>query len=67
MVAEICYSYVCACCGHRCPRSDIQIGLIDNTDPSILEIFISSETETIKRPSQIYLSTSSNDYAIHDS
>jgi hypothetical protein len=27
MVAEIFDTSVCACCGHRCPHSDIQIGL----------------------------------------
>ncbi len=25
MVAEICYSSVCACCGHRCPYSDCRL------------------------------------------
>jgi hypothetical protein len=45
----------------------MQIGLTDTTDPNMLEILISSETETIERPSRIRLSTSSNDYVIHDS
>jgi len=67
MVAEIIDSSTCACCGHRCPHSDMQIGLKDITDPNILEILISCETETIKRPSRIRLSTSPNDYVIHDS
>ena len=44
MVTEICYSSVYACCGHRCPNSDIQIGLTNFTDPNILELPISSET-----------------------
>jgi hypothetical protein len=67
MVAEIFCASVCACCGRRCPHIDMQIGLKDTTDPNILEILISRETEKIKRPSRIRLSTSSNDYAIHDS
>ena len=29
MVAEIIYSSVCVCCGHRCPHRDMQIGLKD--------------------------------------
>ncbi len=46
----------------------MQIGLTDTTDPNILlEILISCETEKIKRPFQIHLSASSNDYDIHDS
>jgi hypothetical protein len=45
----------------------MQIGLKDTADPNILEILISCETETIKRPSRIRLSTSPNDYFIHDS
>jgi hypothetical protein len=67
MVAEIFDSSVCACCGHRFPHSDMQIGLTDTTYPNILEILISCETEKIKRPSRIRLSTSLNDYVIHDS
>ncbi len=67
MVAEIMHASVCACYAHRCPQSDMQIGLIDTTNPNILGILISCETEKIKRPSQIFLYTSSNDYAIHDS
>ncbi len=67
MVAEIFDSSVCACCGHRCPRIDMQIGLTNTTDPNILEILISCETEAIKHPSRIHLSTSLNDYVIHDS
>jgi hypothetical protein len=68
MVAETFYSFACACCGHRCPHSsDVQISLTDASDPNISEMIISCETETIKRPSRIYLSTSSNDYVIHDS
>ena len=51
MVAQIFDSSVCACCGHRCPHKDMQIGLKDTTDPNILEILISCETETIKRSS----------------
>ena len=43
MVAEIIYCSVCACCGHRCPHSDMQIGLKDTTDPNILKILISCE------------------------
>jgi hypothetical protein len=67
MVAEIFYSSVCACCGHQCPHSDMQIGLTYTTDPNILEIVISCERKTIKRPSRIRLSISSKDYVIHDS
>jgi hypothetical protein len=67
MVAEIFDASVCACCCHRCSQSDMQIGLKDTTDPNILEILISCEIETIKRPSRIRLSISSNDYVIHDS
>jgi hypothetical protein len=32
------------CYGHRCPHSDMQIGLTDTSDPNILEVLISSET-----------------------
>ena len=46
---------------------DMQIGLTNTTYPNILEILISCETEKIKRPSRIRLSTSPNDYVIHDS
>jgi hypothetical protein len=67
MVAEIFYSSVCACCGHRCPYKDMQIVLKDTTDPIILKILISCETKIIKRPSRIRLSTSPNEYVIHDS
>ena len=67
MVAEMFYSSVCACYGHLCPHKDMQIGLKDTTDLNILEILISFETEIIKRPSRIRLSTSPNDYVIHDS
>ncbi len=66
-IAEIIDSSVCACYGHRCPRTDMQIGLKDTTDPNILKILIFCETETIKCPSRIRLSTSSNDYVIHES
>ena len=55
MVAEIFDTSVCACCGHRCPHRDMQIGLKDTTDPNILEILISCETETITHPSRIRL------------
>ncbi len=65
MVAEIFDSSVCACCGHRCPHSGKQIGLTDTTYPNILEILISYETEKIKRPSRIRVSTSLDDYVIH--
>ena len=51
MVAESCNSFICACCGHRCPRNIMQIGLTDIVDPNILELLISSETENVKRPS----------------
>ena len=44
----------------------MQIGLKDTTDPNILEILISCETETIKRPSRIRLFTSLDDYGLHD-
>jgi hypothetical protein len=47
MVAEIFDASVCACCGHRCPHTDMQIGLTDITDPNILQILISCEKETI--------------------
>ncbi len=53
MVAEIFNSSVCACCGHRCPHSDMQIGLTITIDPNILEIPNSCVTKTIKRPSRI--------------
>jgi hypothetical protein len=65
MVAEMFDSSVCACCGNRCPHKDMQIGLKDTADLNILEILISCETETMKRPSRIRLSTSPNDYVIH--
>ena len=45
----------------------MQIGLADTIDPNILELLISNEIESIQRPSQIRLSTSSNDYATHNS
>jgi hypothetical protein len=67
MVAEIFDASVFACCGHRCPQWKMQIGLKDTTNPNILEILISCDTETVKCPSRIRLSTSSNDYVIHDS
>jgi hypothetical protein len=67
MVAEIFDASVCACCGHRCPHNDMQIGLTDTNDLNILEILISCEAEKIKRPSRIRLSTSSNNYVIRDS
>jgi hypothetical protein len=67
MVAEIFDASVCACCGHRCLHNNIQISLTDITNPNILEILISCETEKIKRPSRIRLFTSSNDCVIHDS
>ena len=54
MVAKIFDSSVSACCGHRCPHIDMQTSLKDTTDPHILEILISCETETIKRPSRIH-------------
>jgi len=65
MVAEIFNSYVCACFGHRCPHSDMKIGLGDIANPSILEVLISIETK--KCPSGIRVSTRSNDYVIPDS
>ena len=52
MIAEIIDSSVCACCGHRCPHCDMQIGLTNTIYPNILEILISCETERIKRPSR---------------
>jgi hypothetical protein len=59
---------MCACYGQRCPHKYMQIGLTNTTDFNILEILISCETEKIKRPSQMVLSTtSSNDYVNHDS
>jgi hypothetical protein len=58
MVAEILDASLCACCCHRCPHIDMQIGLKDTTDPNILKILISCETKTIKGPSRIRLSTS---------
>ncbi len=58
MVAKIFHASVCACCGHRCPHSDMLIGLTYINDPNILKILISCETEKIKRPSRIRLSTS---------
>ncbi len=39
MVADIFASFVCACCGHRCPHKDMQIAQNDTYDPNILEIF----------------------------
>ena len=38
ILAEIFDSSVCACCGHRCPHSDMQIGLANTIDPNILVI-----------------------------
>ena len=38
MVAEIFDSFVCACCGHRCPHRDMQIDLTDTAYPNILEV-----------------------------
>ena len=67
MIAEIFYFSVCACFGHRCPHNGMQIGLKDTTDPNILEILISCETKTSKRPSRICLSTGPNVYVFHDS
>ena len=67
MVAEIFDASVCACCGHRCPHSDMQIALTNTTIPNILEVLISCETEKIKHSFRIRLSTSSNDYVIHES
>jgi len=45
----------------------MQISLTDTIDPNTLELLICSETKIIKRPSRIRLSTSSNDYVIHNS
>jgi len=67
MDVEICDSSISACFGHRCTRSKMQIGLIDTSNASILEISTSSETQITRRPIQIRLSTSSDDYVIHDS
>jgi len=67
MVAEIFNSFVCVCCDNRRPPNIMQIGLTDTIDPNILELLISSETDSIKRPSRIRLSKSSNDYVIHNS
>jgi hypothetical protein len=67
MVAKKCDASVCACCGHRYPHSDIQIGLEDTTDPNTLQILISCETEACKCHPRIRLSTSPNYYVIHDS
>ncbi len=67
MVAEIFDASVCACCGHRCPHNDMQIGLKDNIDPNILKLFISCQTEKIKRSSRIRIFTSENDFVIHGS
>jgi len=44
MVAEMFVSSVCACCGHQCPHSVMQICLTHTTYPNILEVLISSET-----------------------
>ena len=46
MIKEIFYSSVCACCGHRYPHNIMQIGTADMTHPNILELLISSVTET---------------------
>jgi hypothetical protein len=68
MVVEIFYASVCACCGHRCSHYfNMQINLTDIFNPNILEALISSETKVIKRHTRIRLSTSANDYVIHDS
>ena len=67
MAAEIVYSCVCACCGHRSPHNIMQIGLTYTIDQNILERMMTNETERIKCPSRIRLSTSSNDYVIHNS
>ena len=42
MVAKIIYSSMCACCGYRCPHSDMQIGLTYTTYPNILEVVLIS-------------------------
>ena len=47
MVAENFHSYVCACCCHRCLHKDMEIGLTNTSDPNILELLISSETEQL--------------------
>ena len=47
MVAKVFNFYVCACCGHRCPRNIMQIGLKDTINSYILQLLISSETVTI--------------------
>ena len=47
MVVEIFDSSVYACCVHRCPHSDKKIGLAGTIDPNILDLLISSESETI--------------------
>jgi hypothetical protein len=67
MVAAIIDASVCACCGMRRPHTEMKLGLTDTSVPNILEVLISSVTEIIKRPTQIRLSTSSNDYVIHNS
>ena len=67
MAAEIFYSSFCACCGHRCPHHIMQNGLTNIIDPNILELLMSSETESIKCLSRIRLSTSLNDYIVHNS
>ena len=46
MVAEIVYSYVCACYGHRCPLNIMQICLIDTINSHILGLLISSEAKS---------------------
>jgi hypothetical protein len=66
-ISENCNAIVCACCGHRCPRSDMHIGLTNTTIHNILKVLISSETKAITRPSRIRLSISSKDYVVHDS
>jgi len=45
----------------------MQIRLTDTIDLNILKILISSETEMIKRPSRIHVSTCLDDCVIHDS
>ena len=51
MDAENFYSFVCACFGHRCSHNIMQIGSTYITHPPILELLISKDTESLKRPS----------------
>ena len=53
MVAEIFDSSVCACCGHRFPHSDMQIGLTDTARYGTAYYGQYDSTTLVQNPSQI--------------